>query len=250
MARGDLLSIPCIWGVIPYRHFGIDIGDGTVVHLATVPNARSTMQVQRVTLAEFSGGKMPTVETVSDCLPPESVVAQALNSVGTTYYHLVVGNCEHFARHCKSGNHASHQSDRLVRGVLRAVMAGLVTTSTRVASEVAIAGLPRILMTKPAGISTLVGEAARHSAYIVSRCGGIEHKHAERIGKSAGVATATMAGSVAGGPIGGATAAALYLAIDAISQAAFKSFEANKRSAPNAPEPNAPEPNAPEPIDL
>lgn len=231
MARGDLLSIPCMWRIVPYRHFGIDIGDGTVVHLATLPHATRAMQVQRVAMAEFLDGKKSEVELVSDALPNDDVVERALGSVGKSYYHLVAGNCEHFARECKSGDAVSHQSDRLIRGLVRAGLAGLVTTSTRVAAQVASAGIPTVLLHRSAGAASLIGEAARHTAYIASRCAKIEHKHAERIGKSVGVSTAAFTGTISAGPIGGATAAVLYLSIDAISQSAFKTFEANNQAA-------------------
>lgn len=239
MAKGDLLSIPCMWGIIPYRHFGIDIGDGTVVHLATEASEGTSaregrsMRVQRVALEGFLDGKRPTIERVSDSLPAQEVVDHALSAVGTTYYHLVIGNCEHFARLCKTGNPASHQADRLVRGVMRASLAGLVSASTRIATQTASAGVPQLLFSRAAGVSSLVGEAARHSAYIVSRCGGIEHKHAERIGRSTGIATATVIGAVVGGPVGGATSAALYLAIDSLSQSLFRQYQAQHHQRPD-----------------
>lgn len=241
MAQGDLLSIPCRWGIIPYRHFGIDIGDGTVVHLATDPSEESSvsqgcrpMRVQRVALETFLDGKRHTIERVSDGLPADEVVDRALGAVGTNYYHLVIGNCEHFARLCKTGNPASHQADRLVRGVMRASLAGLVSTSTRLATQVAAAGVPQMLLSRSAGMSSLFGEAARHTAYIASRCSGLEHKHAERIGRSTGIATATATGAIAGGVVGGAASAALYLAIDSLSQSLFRKYQAQHHQRPEA----------------
>ena len=239
MAQGDLLSIPCRWGIIPYRHFGIDIGDGTVVHLATEPSeetsirrGRRPMRVQRVALETFLAGKRHTIERVSDGLPADEVVDRALGAVGTNYYHLVIGNCEHFARLCKSGNPASHQADRLVRGVMRASLAGLVSTSTRLVTQVAAAGVPQMLLSRSAGMSSLFGEAARHTAYIVSRCSGLEHKHAERIGRSTGIATAAGIGAIAGGVVGCTASAALYLAIDALSQSLFRKYQAQHHQRP------------------
>jgi hypothetical protein len=225
MAKGDLLSVPCTWRWIPYRHFGVDIGDGTVVHLATIPSSvpsnQRRMQVQRVPLEKFSEGKPVRIEQVSNPHPPEEVVARALTLLGRSDYHIVVGNCEHLARECKSGHRVSHQSDRLVRGILRAGLAGLVAASTRAATTAVAAGVPRTLVTNSAGVASLLGEAARHSAYMASRCANVEHRHAEKIGKSVGVTTVAVAGMVTGGPLAGVASAAFYLSIDTISQSAF-----------------------------
>jgi len=189
--------------MIPYRHFGIDIGDGTVVHLATDPAASNRMTVQRVSFTAFADGKPVRIENVSDAFPDDDVVSQALGRVGESGYHLVAGNCEHFARECKCGIRASHQSDRLVRGVCRAGVAGLLASS---------------------GIATLVAEAARHSAYAASRCAKLEHKKAEVIGRTVGVTTAAVAGLLTAGPRAAASAAVVYLSIDSMANSTMNSI--------------------------
>ena len=78
MARADLLTVPCFWGIIPYRHFGIDLGDGTVVHLASVGGDTSEMEVQRVAIAEFADGKPISIEHVSNVLEDYEVIERAL----------------------------------------------------------------------------------------------------------------------------------------------------------------------------
>ncbi|MFN9984042.1 MAG: lecithin retinol acyltransferase family protein [Pirellula sp.] len=224
MAKGDLVSIPCLWLMIPYRHFGIDIGDGTVVHLATDPAASNRMTVQRVSFTAFADGKPVRIENVSDAFPDDDVVSQALGRVGESGYHLVAGNCEHFARECKCGIRASHQSDRLVQGVCRAGVAGLLAASANAARVATMAGVPKGMASRSSGIATLVAEAARHSAYAASRCAKLEHKKAEVIGRTVGVTTAAVAGLLTAGPRAAASAAVVYLSIDSMANSTMNSI--------------------------
>lgn len=226
MARADLLTVPCFWGIIPYRHFGIDLGDGTVVHLASVGGDTSKMEVQRVALAEFGDGKPISIEHVSEVLEDDQVIERALGAVGNTHYHVALGNCEHFARLCKSGEHVSHQMDRLLRGVIRVGLAGLASASARTVGNSATAG---VAMSRTAGVATLLGEVARHGAYALSRCAKVEHRNAERIGRSVGAVSAAVAGYITKGPAGCASAATMYLTVDAMSQNAMHQMQSNAK---------------------
>jgi len=226
MARADLLTVPCFWGIIPYRHFGIDLGDGTVVHLASVGGDTSKMEVQRVALAEFGDGKPISIEHVSEVLEDDQVIERALGAVGNTHYHVALGNCEHFARLCKSGEHVSHQMDRLLRGVIRVGLAGLASASARTVGNSATAG---VAMSRTAGVATLLGEVARHGAYALSRCAKVEHRNAERIGRGVGAVSAAVAGYITKGPAGCASAATMYLTVDAMSQNAMHQMQSNAK---------------------
>lgn len=226
MARADLLTVPCFWGIIPYRHFGIDLGDGTVVHLASVGGDTSEMEVQRVAIAEFADGKPISIEHVSNVLEDDQVIERALGAVGNTYYHVALGNCEHFARLCKSGEHVSHQMDRLLRGVIRVGLAGLASASARTVGNSATAG---VAMSRTAGVATLLGEVARHGAYALSRCAKVEHRNAERIGRGVGAVSAAVAGYITKGPAGCASAATMYLTVDAMSQNAMHQMQSNAK---------------------
>ncbi|MFO0013474.1 MAG: lecithin retinol acyltransferase family protein [Planctomycetota bacterium] len=230
MALGDLISIPCVWGVVPYRHYGVDIGDGSVVHLATDEN-ESSMRVQRVAWDVFADGKSVRVESVSNALPSAEVVERAIRSVGLSGYHLALGNCEHFARACKTGDAVSHQADRVIGSFLRAGLAGMVSCSARAATFAAAGGLPRMAIHRAAGVASVVGEVARQSAYAASRRCSLEHQQADRIGKTAGTIAAALTGTVAGGPTGGLASAALYVSIDHMAQRAFGRWRSDTRRA-------------------
>lgn len=220
MARGDMISVPCVWGILPYRHYGIDLGDGTVIHLATVPNS-TRMQVQQVSWDSFADGKPVRAELVESGFAPEEVVQRATQAIGLTGYHVALGNCEHFARACKTGESVSHQADRVIGSVLRTGLVGAVVCSTKAVAVMAASGVPRGVMSRASGVSGLIGEVARQSAYAASRSCSIEHRQADRIGKTAGTIAAGIVGSVAGGPVGGLSSVALYLSIDHMTQRAW-----------------------------
>jgi hypothetical protein len=84
-------------------------------------------------------------------------------------------------------------------------------------------------MSQTAGVATLVGEVARHSAYALSRCAQVEHRHAERIGRGVGAVSAAVAGYITKGPAGCASAATLYLTVDAMSQNAVHQMQSNAK---------------------
>jgi hypothetical protein len=239
MARGDLISVPCVWGMIPYRHFGIDMGDGSVVHLATVAGSQA-MQVHRVSWQEFADGKPVRVEDVDHSLASDEVVHRAEQAVGMSGYHLAIGNCEHFARHCKTGRSVSHQADRVIGSALRTGLASAIACSTKAAACAATcataSGMTRVMVTRATGVSSLIGELARQSVYVASRSCSIEHRQADNLGKTAGVITAAIVGGVAAGPIGIASSAAIYLSIDHVSNKVWKRWGCQSKPAA-APEP-------------
>jgi hypothetical protein len=184
------------------------------------------MEVQRVPLEQFAAGKAVLVEQVSGSLADDQVIERALAGVGNTHYHVALGNCEHFARLCKTGEHVSHQTDRLLRGVIRVGLAGLASATARTAGSSATAG---VAMSRTAGIATLVGEAARHGAYALSRCAKVEHRQAERIGRGVGAVSAAVAGYITKGPAGCASAATMYFTVDAMSQNAMHQMQSNAK---------------------
>ena len=84
-------------------------------------------------------------------------------------------------------------------------------------------------MSRTAGVATLLGEVARHGAYALSRCAKVEHRHAERIGRGVGAVSAAVAGYITKGPAGCATAATMYLTVDAMSQNAMHQMQSNAK---------------------
>lgn len=127
MARGDRLGVErrFLGGLVAYRHLGIDLGDGTVVHARPDDFQRpfGGGRVVQTTLEEFAGGAEVTV--VADppaAYPPDDVARRALARVGRDGYCPVVDNCEHLATWCATGRHRSRQVEAALAVAVAAVV--------------------------------------------------------------------------------------------------------------------------------
>ncbi|MCY2984989.1 MAG: lecithin retinol acyltransferase family protein [Planctomycetota bacterium] len=225
MAKADLISIVCMRGIVSYHHYGIDIGDGTVVHLATGSD-RQTMSVQRVSVEEFAKGADVSVEVVTDELAPDEVIERSLAAVGNVGYDLMIGNCEHFARKMKTGKGQSHQVDMCVSSIVRAAFSGFASASRKYGIAGSLAGLSqsKVLIAAGSLVPTVVGETARNGSYYAARKLKMTHEEADRSSRSVGHAACAIGGFVVGGPAGSAGALAISLAADRLSDAIQKKF--------------------------
>ncbi len=226
MAVGDLIQVQCTRGPIRYLHYGIDIGDGTVVHLAMDRNGRS-MSVQRVSVDDFCNGSEICVEAVEKPLPPEVVVEKALATVGKQGYHLAIGNCEHFARLMKTGKGESHQVDVFVGTVVRTAFSCLASTAKRnvIASSLTALSQSRFLIVAGSLLPTVVSETARHGTYLAARKLKMTHEQSSRSSRSVGYAASALSGFVLGGPVGSAGSLAISIASDRVTDAIKSQIE-------------------------
>lgn len=225
MSRADLISIECRRGFFGYLHYGIDIGDGTVVHLATQAEGRE-MSVQRVSMELFAQGATVEVEGVDQPLPHDEVIENALAAVGRRGYDLVIGNCEHFAREMKTGRGHSVQVDKCVSSVVRTAFSGFVSATRRhvIAGSLTAVSQSKFLVAAGSLVPTVVGETARQGAYLAARQLKMTHDEAERSSRGVGHAACALGGFVVGGPAGSAGALAISLAADRLSDAIHKRF--------------------------
>ncbi len=229
MARADLISIVCQRGFFDYLHYGVDIGDGTVVHLATEPEGRE-MSVQRVCIELFAQGADVSVEEVEEPFPPDEVIERALAAIGRRGYDLVIGNCEHFARHVKTGRGHSVQVDKCVSSVVRTAFSGFVSATRRhvIAGSLTAVSQSRVLVAVGSLVPTLVGETARQGAYLAARQLKMTHDEAERSSRSVGHAACAVGGFVVGGPAGFAGALAISVAADRLTDAIHKRYSTGR----------------------
>ncbi|NBW96106.1 MAG: hypothetical protein EBR28_05110 [Planctomycetia bacterium] len=114
MARGDRLGVERTFagGLVTYRHLGVDLGDGTVVHARPDDFSRPFAggRVVRTSLEEFASGAAPTTVTEPPALyTAEEVAGRALAHVGRDGYCPLGDNCEHFATWCATGARRSRQ---------------------------------------------------------------------------------------------------------------------------------------------
>jgi hypothetical protein len=102
-------------GVFTYRHFGVDVGDGTVIHFSGFKP--STARIVHTSIDEFlDSGKLYkdlSVETDSNYkkFTRDEIIRRAKSYIGNDYggYDLVNNNCEHFAKWCALDKNTSNQ---------------------------------------------------------------------------------------------------------------------------------------------
>ena len=116
MAKGDCIYVYRNFGQLEgfYKHYGIDCGDGTVIHYR-----KPSETIEQTSLATFSRGNPVYVAEYSEGFGyiPDVVVERAKSRLGEQDYNLLFNNCEHFASWCKTGINDSKQ----VRNYLPAV---------------------------------------------------------------------------------------------------------------------------------
>ena len=116
MAKGDCIYAYRNLGQLEglYKHYGIDCGDGTVIHYR-----KPGETIERTSLETFSRGKPIYKAEYSDGFGyiPDVVVERAKSRLGENDYNLLFNNCEHFANWCKTGISDSKQ----VRNYLPAI---------------------------------------------------------------------------------------------------------------------------------
>jgi hypothetical protein len=219
MARGDRLRVErrLAGSTVAYMHYGIDVGDGTVVH-ARPDDFRSPLaggRVERTSLAEFAGGSTVLVTTDPPAAyPPDEVVTRALDHVGREGYCPVVDNCEHFATWCATGERSSRQVDIALTRISGAVARVAAVVSARsMLANAAVGAAERIAVrtalgtTVRLGLRTLVpaaiaGEAAALAAEWTAHHAGRSAADSRRAGEAAGLAASAAACALAGLPAG------------------------------------------------
>lgn len=108
MAKGDCIYVYRNFGQLQgvYKHYGIDCGDGTVIHYR-----KPREIIERTSLATFSRGNPVYVAEYSEGFGyiPDVVIERAKSRLGENNYNLLSNNCEHFASWCKTGISDSKQ---------------------------------------------------------------------------------------------------------------------------------------------
>jgi len=136
VARGDHLRVKRMRGL--YTHHGIDMGDGTVVHLSGEPLRWRDARVCRTPLEEFlKGCEAQVVQHGDGGRGPDEVASTALAHVGEGGYDVWRNNCEHFATHCATGRRWSRQVVVVKR--VAQVAAGVTAAAVIVTGTVVLA---------------------------------------------------------------------------------------------------------------
>jgi hypothetical protein len=141
---------------IGFVHHGIDCGDGTVIHY-------DGGKIVRISISAFCDGKQYFIKHYSHCNPDYIVTQLAESRLGESKYNLFFNNCEHFARWCKTGQHASEQVKNAgvaVSGATAsgAAVAGSIGVVSVIGAEVGLSGAG--MMSGLASVGGIVGGGA------------------------------------------------------------------------------------------
>lgn len=219
MSRGDHLVLKGSIAGIPYEHHGIDMGDGTVIHLAPAEGARITLRdsegrfsVRRSSAQEFAQDRPVYVVTHQQPLHPDEITSRAVSMLGQTGYNLLNGNCEHFAMYCVTGNASSRQVEMgqaAVAAVASATAKAFWCTTGRLGTRLAVKGAVKL---HPAA---LVADGVEVIALAVGCQRGLSVDRARKVARVSSNLTALGLGAIVGGPVG----AGVFLATHASSTA-------------------------------
>lgn len=99
---------------IIYRHYGIYVGNGRVIHFSGEAGHEKDPARARIietSLVDFIQESPVLVEVSDDypAFPSDQVVDNAKSRLGERGYNLFTNNCEHFANECKYGRRMSRQ---------------------------------------------------------------------------------------------------------------------------------------------
>lgn len=227
MAKGDHIYIKGNYGAIPFQHHGIDMGDGTVVHLAPSNGPRVTLRddsarftVRRDSLDEFCQGQQP-IQIKHDCsLPAEQIAETAVNYIGKSGYSLLDGNCEHFASLCATGRSESHQIEMgqaTLIAVGSAVTKAFWSASTRLGAKFAVRSATKL---HPAA---LLADGVEIALLATSCRQGMSAERSQKLARVGGSLTAAGVGAVFGGPAGAALCVAAHTSSTAIADGFLRS---------------------------
>ena len=214
MARGDHIYVAGTLRGIPFQHHGIDMGDGTVIHLAPASGVRVVLRdtserfaVRRDSLEVFCIGRKPVVVTHPRGFAAEQVAERAESYLGKTGYSLLDGNCEHFAALCASGASKSQQiemAEATVTAVTSMATKAVWSLAGRIGTKLTIKGVTRV---HPA---LLLADGVEMAALAISCRSGMTAERSRSVAKLSSSLAAAGIGGLVGGPAGVAVSLAAH----------------------------------------
>lgn len=213
LARGDHIFVWRRFGVIPFQHHAIDLGDGHVIHFSDgsdgiaapgLSNDASEFIVARMALSGLTRqlkDRVFRVDYSRSHSSLEAVVDRAESQLGRRGYHLFHDNCEHFASWCVTGRAASVQ----VSTAAERASSVAVKTTVVIAARVAIRSARLI---KP---WTLAADAVQFGTEVFGHHVGLVNPNVRKqAGRALGGMTAIGIGAL-GGPVGIAVAGGTWI---------------------------------------
>lgn len=131
----DMIIIRCL----SYKHYGLDVGDGLVIHFRCESIlAMREAKVIVTSLEDFTrDGILQTDLNLTPVFDPDQIVERAFSRLepGFDDYHPKYNNCEHFATWCITGERSSQQD--LIRDAWRSVVMFPLRTKEKVVTAMA-----------------------------------------------------------------------------------------------------------------
>lgn len=226
MARGQHISVRSSSRGLRYHHHGIDMGDGTVIHLAPSSGARFTLRndsdeftVRRDSREDFAAGQPVFVVEHSVEREPEEVAQTAQSMLGRAGYSLLDGNCEHFATLCATGLKGSQQVDFGV-----ATVTALTSMATKAAWSISSKAAARIALKGATKLhpAAMLADGVEVFALTVGHRQGLSVQRTQRIARLSGNVAAAGIGGLVGGPAGAAVCLAAHSSSNAIADSVCK----------------------------
>ena len=227
MARGDHVFVSGNLHGIPYQHHGIDMGDGTVIHLAPLEGARVAIRddthrfsVRRDKLQVFSGGRAVEVRRHPNGRPAEAVASEAEQHLGRTGYNLLEGNCEHFAAQCATGQARSHQVDMAeatVSAIASMATKAVWSLSARIGTRLAVRSATKV---HPAA---MIADGIEVAVLAIGCQSGLDATRAKRAARLSSTIAAAGIGGLLGGPAGVAIGLSTHVGSTALADRFCKS---------------------------
>ena len=229
MARGDHIYIHSTTSSgIPFQHHAIDMGDGTVIHLApetglpfAIYDESENFSVRRDPFEKFAGeAEVHTFEHVTS-LPVDQVVANAESKIGESGYHLLDKNCEHFATWCATGIASSQQiemSEATVSAVTSMAAKAFWSASSKLGSRFALRSAMKV---HPAAC---LADGVELVALTAGCRAGMAPEESRRVAKISGTVAAAGIGTILGGPAGAVAGVALHTSSGAVADGFCKAI--------------------------
>ena len=121
-----------------YRHHGIHVGNGRVVHYAGLSSAWRRGPVEEVSLEQFAAGRPVQVKPARNPrYSSAQIVARARSRLGENRYRITSNNCEHFCEWCVAGEPRSEQVEKFLARPLLAKLQRIARLARRAPAEAA-----------------------------------------------------------------------------------------------------------------
>ena len=201
MAKGDHLIVSRGF----YSHHAIDLGNGKVVQYGSRIDIENAC-VEIVSMETFLEGSALIPSDKLASYSPDEIIKRAMSRLGEKKYNLYSNNCEHFVNWCRTGKNESRQVERIKER--------LASTSFKVAGKFIAKNSAKIATkaaTRAATPWLIVSDIAQAGTEIVSSNIGVNESGAEVAGQTVGAVTSIGIGALAGGPIGAAVGAGVWL---------------------------------------